>query len=221
MTGMRETTVTLAAAAALVIGAGAAANAQGLGGGPFYVKGFGGFTFPQDDDFKINARDGSGSIDSGLNFDTGYTLGIAGGYLVTPNIAVELEYAYRNAEADFKDVNVGNKRTESNAWMVNALYLFTPVGATGAWQPYAGGGLGAANLNVGQISASDGGNFDSDYNFAYQLIGGVAYNWTPAWSMNMEARFFGINDQDLENDDVSFKTTYQTFDLLFGATYHF
>jgi opacity protein-like surface antigen len=65
------------------------------------------------------------------------------------------------------------------------------------------------------------GDFDSDYNFAYQLIGGVAYVLPSGWTLNGEARFFGINDQELENSEFGFKTTYHTFDLLFGATYRF
>jgi opacity protein-like surface antigen len=105
--------------------------------------------------------------------------------------------------------------------MANAIYYFTPVGATGALQPYAGGGLGAADLNIDEISSLGGGDLDSDYNFAYQLIGGVAYSVTPNLSLNGEVRFFGINDQDLENDVFSFKTTYHTIDLLIGATYSF
>jgi opacity protein-like surface antigen len=105
--------------------------------------------------------------------------------------------------------------------MANALYNFTPLGATGAWQPYAGGGLGMADLALEDIDGDDGGDFDGDYNFAYQLIGGVAYNINPSWKLNGEVRYFGINDQDLENDFLSFKTTYHAFDLLFGATYSF
>ena len=51
--------VALAAGVAL---SGGAAVAQS-----FYVKGFGGFTFPQDDDFDLGARDGSGgSFATGL-----------------------------------------------------------------------------------------------------------------------------------------------------------
>ena len=65
--------------------------------------------------------------------------------------------------------------------MANALYYFTPVGVAGAWQPYAGGGLGVADLNVDDFPNELGGDFDSDYKFAYQLIGGVAYNITPNW----------------------------------------
>jgi opacity protein-like surface antigen len=201
------------AGVALVLGA-TGASAQGFGGGSWYVKGFGGATFPQDDDFQLNER-GVGKIGRAeLNFDTGYVLGIAGGFMATPNIAVELEYAYRNADAD--DI-----KTESNAFMLNALYYFTPVGATGAWQPYAGGGLGTADLNIEKIPDFAGGDFDSDYNFAYQLIGGVAYNINPNFALTGEVRYFGINDQDLENDLLQFKSTYHTFDLLLGVSYAF
>ena len=160
------------------------------------------------------------SADTGLDYDTGYVLGIAGGYMFTPSIAFELEYAFRNADATF--TNGGpDVTTQSNAWMANAIYYFPPAGATGQGQPYAGGGLGMADLNVDDVPSVDGGDFDSDYNFAYQLIGGVAYNVNPNWTINGEVRFFGINDQDLENDVLSFKSTYQTFDILVGATYSF
>jgi opacity protein-like surface antigen len=222
---MNAITTSLSAAALVATGlamsAGGAA-AQGMfGGGSFYLKGFGGLTVPQDDDFQINLRGGGGSADTGLNFDNGYLLGIAGGYNLTPNVGVELEYAYRNADATFKGADGPSVGTESNAWMVNALYNFTPMGGSGAWQPYAGGGLGIADLNVEGIDAFAGGDFDSDYNFAYQLIGGVKYNLPSGWSLAGEARYFGINDQDLENDLLQFKSTYHTFDLLLGVSYAF
>ena len=105
--------------------------------------------------------------------------------------------------------------------MVNALYNFTPIGTTGQWQPYVGGGLGMADMNVEQIPGFAGGDLDSDYNFAYQLIGGIAYVLPSGWTLNGEARYFGINDQTIESSDLTFKSTYTTFDLLFGATYHF
>ena len=58
---------------------------------------------------------------------------------------------------------------------------------------------------------------DNGYNFACQLIGGVAYNVDPSWRFNGEVRFFGIDANDL----LSFRTPYHTFDLLIGATYSF
>jgi opacity protein-like surface antigen len=187
----------------------------------WYIKGFGGATFPQDDDFELDERAGPLSVDTGLNYDTGYVLGIAAGVGLTPNVAVELEYAYRNADAEFKNSGGVNAKTESNAFMVNALYKFTPLGANGEWQPYVGGGLGAADLNIEDLPSEAGGDLDSDYNFAYQVIGGVGYAINPNLSLNGELRFFGINDQDLENDDLSLKTTYHTIDLLVGLTYSF
>jgi opacity protein-like surface antigen len=198
--------------------------AQGMGG-QWYVKAFGGATFPDGDDFELTDRLSGDTFDTGLDYDTGYVLGIAAGYDVMPNLAIELEYAYRNADATFKDTggDVGST-TESNAWMVNAIYKLSDLGTGGQWQPYIGGGLGVADVNVEDINF-DGLNFtadaDGDYNFAYQLIGGVAYSINPNLALNGEVRFFGVNDQDYENDDISFKTTYQTLDLLFGVTYRF
>jgi opacity protein-like surface antigen len=209
--------------ASALLGAGGAFAQGFLADSSWYVKGFGGLTVPQDDDFNLGVRGGGsiGSVD--LQYDPGYVLGIAGGLMATPNVGVELEYAYRNADADV-DVNgvgFGGHQTESNAFMLNALYYFTPTGTNSQWQGYAGGGLGMADLNIEEFDAGTGGDFDSDYNFAYQLIGGIAYYVNPNVSLNGEARFFGINDQDLENDALSFKTTYQTFDVLFGVSYHF
>jgi outer membrane protein W len=93
-----------AVAAGLAISA-AGASAQGFGGGSFYVKGFGGLTVPQDDDFDLDFRNLGISEPSGFDYDNGYILGIAGGYSLTPNVAVELEYAYRNADAELKNTD--------------------------------------------------------------------------------------------------------------------
>lgn len=206
-----------AAAFAVALSAGGA-SAQAVRASDFYVKGFGGLTVPQDDNFQLNVK-GFGTLgETGFDYSNGYILGIAGGYTINPNVALELEYAYRNADAKYKDISNSKRTTESNAFMLNAIYNFTP---SGPWQPYVGAGIGVADLNAEQIPGAIGGDFDSDYNFAYQLIGGIGYRLASGWTLNGEVRYFGINDQDLENDDLQFKTNYTTFDLLFGATYHF
>jgi opacity protein-like surface antigen len=225
---MRQIQRLLVASAALAAGvalsAGGAA-AQGLfDGGSWYVKGFGGATWPQGDNSELDLKGfGTFDPDSGLDFDTGYVLGIAGGYLIRPNVSVELEYAYRNADAELKGTNTDSHTTESNAWMANAIYWFNPVGvgATAQLRPYAGGGLGAADFNFEGIDELGGGDFDGDYEFAYQLIGGVAYDVNPQFSITTEVRFFGISEQDIENETFDFKNKYQTWDLLVGAAYRF
>ena len=201
-------------AAAVVAGTAGAQTASGQ----FYGKAFGGFTIPQNDDFDLGAKAPAvGSVSTGLDYDTGYTLGIAGGYQFTPSLAFEVEYAYRNADGDLKGLDTSGT-VRSNAFMANAIYSFPAMGATGAWRPYVGVGLGAADA---KYDPNGFGSFDSDYNFAYQAITGVSYDITPQWSLNGEVRFFGINDQTYENDDASFKTPFHTFDALIGATYRF
>ena len=213
-----------ALAAGVALSAGGAA-AQGLfGGGLGYVKGFGGATWPQNDNSELDIR-GVGTLipDSGLDFDTGYVLGIAGGYYIRPNVSAELEYTYRNADAELKNTDNDTHSTESNAWMANAIYWFDPMtmGAASQLRPYVGGGLGAADFNFEQVDELGGGDFDGDYEFAYQLIGGVAYDVNEKFSITTEVRFFGISEQDLENETLDFKNKYQTWDLLVGAVYRF
>jgi len=225
---MRQIQKILVASAALAAGVALSADgaaAQGLfGGGLGYVKGFGGATWPQNDNSELDIR-GVGTLipDSGLDFDTGYVLVIAGVFYIRPNVSAELQYTYRNADAELKGTNSDSHTTESNAWMANALYWFNPVavGTTSQLRPYAGGGLGAADFNFEQVDELGGGDFDGDYEFAYQLIGGVAYDLNEKFTITTEVRYFGISEQDIENADFDFKNSYQTWDLLVGAVYRF
>ena len=213
----RGKTLAAAAVAAVSLGAAGAASAQGFGGGDFYLKGFGGWTIPQNENFDLNAKVGGASAPSGFDYDTGYILGVAGGYAISPNVAFELEYAYRNAHADLKNFDSGGDVT-SNAFMANAIYTFEGMGPNGAFRPYLGAGLGAANLDAAQSNAS---KLSGSYNFAYQVITGVAYDFTPNWTLNGEVRYFGVSDTDIDNSDVKAKTPFNTFDALVGVSYHF
>ena len=183
--------------------------------GQFYGKAFGGWTIPQNDDFNLDS--GGASVGSGFDYDAGYALGLAGGYQFSPSVAFELEYTYRNADADLRRTGTSGTLT-SNAIMANAIYSFPGIGTNGAFRPYVGAGLGAADA---KYDPDDFSSLDADFNFAYQVMTGVAYDVTPAWTLNGEVRFFGINDQDFEGGGNEFKSTFQTFDVLIGATYHF
>ena len=206
---MRLAGYVAATSVALVLGA-AAASAQN---GPWYLKGFGGFTFPQSDATTVTAPVGTagGTID----YDTGYALGAAVGYSLTPNISAELEYAYR--QADLKNDVSGD--TNSNAVMLNGIYKFDPMGATGAWQPYVGAGLGWANIDV---NTENFGSFSRNDAFAYQVIGGVSYAVTPQWDLLGEVRWFGTDNRTADgNNGAKFDVEYNTVDVLVGASYNF
>lgn len=200
------------AAAVLAIAAltGGAAGAQ-----DYYIKGFGGWTMPDDDDFTLNDRDTGTGASSGLEYDTGTVLGAGIGYDYSRSLSLEAEYVYRDADARLR--GGANGSTESNAWMVNALYRFRPLGPGEAVHPYAGGGIGMADLTV----ENAGQTFGSDYEFAWQLIGGLGYDVTPNVQLFGEARYFVINEESVGNGGFDFRSGYDSFDVLFGASYRF
>lgn len=201
-----------AAGAALMVGAGAA-SAQ-----DFYLKGFGGWTIPNNNDFQLNDRTTGADAGSGLDYDSGYIVGAAAGYQVNPHVALEFEYAYRSSDATLKNTGGSDGTVRSSAYMANAVYTFNGIGPNGAFRPYVGAGLGVANQ---KYSPDNFGSLNGDYNFAYQFMTGVAYDINRNWTLNGEVRYFGINDQTLENDEFGFKNSYGTVDALVGATYHF
>lgn len=201
-----------AAVAALASGAGMA-NAQAMIGGP-YVKGFGGFSFPLSDNTSFNEVGTNINQDYSLDYKTGYTLGVAAGYAVSNSLALELEYAYRNADSDS---SIGG-HTSSNAIMGNAIYRFNPIGATGQIVPYAGGGIGIANVD---LATDDLGDFKSTGNFAYQAMAGIGYAVTPNITLMGEARYFSTKSSEVKHQGLQGDISFSTVDLLFGASYSF
>jgi opacity protein-like surface antigen len=209
--GLRLTGGALLAAA--LIGSAGTAGAQDLLGGSWYVKGFGGATWPSSQDTDI------GGTDFELDYDTGYTLGVSLGYLFTPNVAFEIEYAYRDADVTGELGGASDDgSTSANAFMANAVYWFDPLGAMGAVQPYLGAGLGAARVDTDLF----GDSWDTDTTFAWQVMGGIGYDVTPNWTLLGEVRWFATQDDDFNGPgDLSFETSFETFDLLVGASYSF
>ncbi len=212
--------VSTAAAGLLALSA-AAASAQGMLGNPqWYVKGFGGATFLQDSDVDLFSG-GSRVARGDIEFDTGYTAGAAVGADLSPNFALELEYAYRRADVDrFRvegtDLDGGSGRSDS--FMLNALYSFDGLGATGQWRPYVGGGVGTTRI---RIDVEDD-TYERDWVLGYQLIGGVAYDITPNWSLNGEVRWFAAEGGRYSiGGGESAKADWETVDVLVGASYRF
>lgn len=222
MTTIRGYLVTTAAAGFLAV-SGAGASAQGmfaLGDLDWYAKGFGGATFQQDTDADLYF-DGSRVARGNMDFDTGFTVGAAIGAEVAPNFAMELEYAYRRSDVNrfrLDGENLDGGTSRADAFMLNALYSFDGLGATGQWRPYVGGGVGAANVRIGP----SGESVERSWILAYQLMGGVAYDITPQWSLNGEVRWFATEGGRYNTGGgTNIKADWETIDLLVGATFRF
>jgi OOP family OmpA-OmpF porin len=143
-----------------------------------------------------------------LQSQTGYAVGGKVGYdFVGPRL--ELETLYRNNTAS-RFINNGatyaTGQVNQVSVMTNALYDFIP-GAR--FTPYAGAGIGVAFVDPYVVS----GCSLCSTQFAYQAIGGVAYNATPNTRISLEARYYGTtNAPSYVNNDVS---------VLLGVSYKF
>ncbi|MCZ0963957.1 outer membrane protein [Paracoccus benzoatiresistens] len=217
---MKRASLAAAVAIATLTGGAEMASAQGFSMDDVYLKGFGGATWPSDLDTTL-IEEGEQIALPSFDHDTGYTLGIAVGATVMPNLAVELEYAYRKADFTVRDRDEGDQTdgdTSAKAFMVNALYMFDSMGPTGAIQPYLGAGIGAANVE----KSAGGQDFDGDGLLAYQLIGGVGYEVNPNVSLFAEGRWFQTESDTFDGpDQESFDGKFETFDLLVGMRFAF
>lgn len=217
---MKQAPLAAAVAIAALAGGAGVASAQAFSLEEVYAKGFGGATWPSDFDTTLT-EDGTQIALPSFDHDTGYTLGVAVGAAVTPNISMEIEYAYRNADFTVTDRDEGDRAdgdTSANAFMFNALYMFDSMGATAAVRPYLGGGIGGANVET----SAGGQDFDTDTVFAYQLIGGVSYELNPNVNLFAEGRWFETESGEFDGPDgESFDGKFETFDLLVGMRYDF
>lgn len=193
--------ILLASAAAMAIAAVTVPAGEAAADG-FYVGGFGGIGWAQD--VKGNYTYFFGApYAADLETDTGFVLGIAGGYGFDFGGRAELEFAYRSNELD--RINYGGGSSSSingdldvYSLMGNFWYDFDT--GTGL-MPYLGGGIGAAwvTSNDWQFSGGSPHSDESDLAFAYQLGAGVNYAINETFTMGLGYRFFGTTAFELEN----------------------
>ena len=135
-------------------------------------------------------------IKNKLGWTTGLKLGYVAGSaqdIVRPALELEGFYAAfdRHYDAKFEDVNETFKlRNRTFAYMANGIAKFN----LGSFQPYLGAGAGYFTMKA-KLSAQvdDIGQFnegsESRDGFAWQLLGGVDYYFTPTVSVFTEYKW--------------------------------
>jgi outer membrane protein OmpA-like peptidoglycan-associated protein len=89
-------------------------------------------------------------------------------------------------------------------------------------QPYVGGGIGLAQINVNNVSRAGGFISDSDTQFAYQGIAGLGWNINPNWRANLDYRYFATLDPSFTTDRGAAVTgEYSSHAAMLGFTYKF
>jgi len=103
--------------------------------------------------------------------------------------------------------------------MGNALYDFMPYSR---WTPYIGGGVGAADLNVHNLTAIGlFGGSSNDWEFAYQGIAGVKFAATPQVSISVDYRYFATTNPTFAIAGGTATGQYATHNVMASIAYHF
>lgn len=188
--------------------------APALAAGP-YVGGQAGAVFLSD-----SSVSGPG-VRGDIEFDTGYGLGVAGGFDYG-TWRLEGEFTYRANDIDqFSGFGFSgpNGDTSSMALMVNAYYDFRMVSP--AFVPYIGGGLGGARISV---DASGGGQVidDDDIVFAYQAAAGIGFAVNKQVTLDLGYKYFATADQSFEVSGIgTVDGEYKSHNVFLGARFNF
>ena len=177
----------------------------------FYAGGFGGLNLASD-------RDGSsedGTITTFTELSAGFAAGGFFGYRVhtTGNVGVRIE-----GEVAFRTNDVESFSIFGTEPMVNDDAMFTTTAgmgnvlvdflATGAVTPYAGAGIGVADvyqdLRYGPVDQKNRGT-----TFAWQLIGGIAGAISDRLDVFGDVRYFATGDADIDRETPAGTTPIQ------------
>src|SRR5215204_646235 len=154
-------------------------------------------------------------VDTHVSLETedkvGFVGGIKAGYVFgtgTVRPAIEADIYYNGVEADVNakvngddtDFNASAK-LHSGAFMGNFLLRF----AFNQFQPYVGGGLGGYYAETQDVEVTIGGRkFEgeggSNSGFAWQLIGGADYYFSPKFSAFLEYKFLNYEEAGFNED---------------------
>jgi opacity protein-like surface antigen len=222
----------------------------------WYISIFGGASWAKDQNFSAEKYIDSLNyfyLDGELEPDTGFMAGIAVGASFNDWLRGEVEfsgnfhdisgdaYAHLHYGGTHYDADASFDGDETALFALANLWLELPVG--GAFRPYIGGGVGFGRLDLDISSDAyidfsnslDGLDLidDSDWGFAYQIGGGVAFEIAENWAIDVGYRYKVINNAefDLDLDDVdlndclcdgdSLEKDYKSHNLLVGLRFGF
>jgi outer membrane protein OmpA-like peptidoglycan-associated protein len=157
---------------------------------------------------------------SGASYHVGLVGAVEGGYNFGNGFRIEEEFGYRYNEVNNVTPYGGGRGSLHNyAAMTDVLYelpLDFPL------HPYIGGGIGAADYAPDHIRGDlmpypyyVGG--PDKWGFAFQAIGGVAYNVDDHVALTLEYRFF----EQIDAHPVGVGNDYQSNSAMFGVRYDF
>lgn len=178
----------------------------------------------------VFAAENDAGLITDMDFKTGVGGAVAYGYDAGwryGHSRAELELGYRGSDADsgkLLNLNVTDGEVSALSLLLN---LFYPFETGHRLTPYIMGGLGAAALDVDNVTVN-GTRFidDSEIVFAYQVGTGIELAINRNLSLDLAYRYFGTADKEFENDTLDaatkhFDFRYETHNAMLGLRYKF
>ncbi len=185
----------------------------------YYAALGGGLGFETDSDATV------AGVTNRLEFDPGFTLSGSAGYGFENQLRPEFEISYRkNKVSKVTGTGAGAKSGHYDAigFLGNLFYDFdTHTGLT----PYLGAGAGVALVQAENAGTIVGGTtLDSqETTFAYQAIGGLAYEITERLDITADYRYFATLEPEFSTKTglSSSDATYGNHTFMMGLRYIF
>ncbi|HAE01044.1 MAG TPA: hypothetical protein DCL95_14055 [Rhodospirillaceae bacterium] len=192
-----------------------------------YLSGLAGVSLYEDSESQ------GGGLSVTNDYQPGYAVSGALGYLYENGLRAEVELSHRSADiADFNSVSAGGTTialgngikgsgsVSATSLLLNAGYeLETSTG----FSPYVLGGLGVAHIDVNDARVNGVLLADSsDSVLAYQIGVGSMYKLTAHTSLDLSYRFFDTQDPELrDSSGANFESEMQTHNVMLGLRYRF
>jgi len=171
----------------------------------------------------LNSADKSQVYGTGISttakFGNGWAGALAFGHAYGNGLRVEGELARRSNKVDDISAADGVGDVVSDSVMFNTLYDFNVGGRV---VPYIGAGLGLARVDWEVSPIGGSSSDDSDTNFAWQAMIGVALPLSDSLALTAEARHFDAGSQDIRlASGTSVNTDYKSNSLMIGLRWNF
>jgi len=165
-----------------------------------YISGNAGAQILNDSDLTSSAVPG---VTVEAEYDTGYVLTAALGFnfgnFDAGNVRVEVEGSYRESEIDTLSSSGLSVPASAEVSAFSIMgNVFFDIKTNSALNPYVGGGIGIAMIDVDTFSivgVAIPGKEDDDV-FAYQLGGGIGYAVNDKVTIDLGYRYFATTDPE-------------------------
>lgn len=155
-----------------------------------------------------------------LSYNPGFALSGVAGYEFGNGLRLEGEANYRQASMDKVYVAGLTGNISSDVWSVGMMAnAYFDIKNSSPVTPYFGGGIGFANVNVGDgtINGIRVWSKADDTVFAYQVAVGAGFDVTKELTLDLGYKYYGTQDPKFGLA----KADYSSHNLMVGLRYRF